>query len=138
MTMAGEHYAFTKEYYTGIESIDKEHARLFEIAYRAYELLTNQFMADKYDQIVAIMTELRDYTKTHFAHEEEYMMGKGYQHRWSQKVQHLNFIKKLDEADFRQIDESQHQALLDVLDFLAKWLQGHIKGMDRRIGGAEK
>ena len=95
MTMAGEHYAFTKEYYTGIESIDKEHARLFEIANRAYELLTNQFMADKYDQIVAIMTELRDYTKTHFAHEEEYMMGKGYQHRWSQKVQHLNFIKKL-------------------------------------------
>ena len=80
------------------------------------------------------MTELRDYTKTHFAHEEEYMESQGYQYQWSQKVQHLNFIKKLDEADFREIDESQHDALLDVLDFLAGWLLHHIKGMDRRIG----
>ena len=127
-----------EEYEVGVVEIDEQHQKLIDIANRVYELMRNELALDKYDQIVAIMTELRDYTKTHFAHEEEYMMGKGYQHRWSQKVQHLNFIKKLDEADFRQIDESQHQALLDVLDFLAKWLQGHIKGMDRRIGGAEK
>ena len=136
--MAGEHYAFTKEYYTGIESIDKEHARLFEIANRAYELLTNQFMADKYDQIVAIMTELRDYTKTHFAHEEEFMESIHYQHIWSERHQHMTFIKKLDEVDLEQVDHGQQEYITEVLDFLAKWLQGHIKGADKRIGEAVK
>lgn len=133
--MAEEHYAFTADYYTGIASIDKEHAKLFAIANEAYELLANQFMADKYDQIVAILEELRDYTKTHFAHEEAYMEGIGYSHRWSQKVQHMDFIKRLEETDFRTLDESQHQTLLDLLDFLANWLISHIQGMDRRIGG---
>ena len=56
-------YEFTKEYHTGIDFIDEEHAKLFEIANRAYDLLTNQCVTDKYDAIVAVLEELRDYTK---------------------------------------------------------------------------
>ena len=48
-------YEFTEEYYTGIKMIDEEHAKLFEIANRAYELLTNQFKLDKYDEIAAVL-----------------------------------------------------------------------------------
>ena len=126
-------YEFTPDFYTGIEAIDKEHARLFEITNNAYDLLTNDFIPYKYDQISAILEELREYTKTHFAHEEAYMESISYQKIWSQKIQHAGFIKKLDSYDLKKIDDTQRDSLLEILDFLAKWLFGHIKGMDCKI-----
>ena len=66
-------YEMKPEYYTGIAQIDEEHKKLFEIADEAYELYKNEFIPDKYDHIAKILNELRDYTKIHFQHEEEYM-----------------------------------------------------------------
>ena len=86
-------YNFTSDYLTGIESVDAEHRKLFEIANRAYALLTDDFREDKYDQILAIMEELRDYTKTHFAHDEAYMESIQYKRRFSQKLQQ-RFLKR--------------------------------------------
>ncbi len=131
-------YEFTKDYHTGIEFIDEEHAKLFEIANRAYELLTNQFVADKYDAIVAVLEELRDYTKYHFNHEEEYMKSINYPKRFSQLHQHTQFINKLESYNLKEIDANQQEGLLEILDFLALWLQGHIKGMDKKIGEAAR
>ena len=129
-------YEFTDDYLTGIEAIDQEHRRLFEITNGVYDLLTNEFMEDKYDRIVAIMEELRDYTKTHFAHEEEFMQSISFQYIWSEKHQHLTFIEKLDGIDMKKLDDHQEAYILDVLDFLAKWLTGHIRGADARIDAA--
>lgn len=131
-------YEFTKEYHTGIDFIDEEHAKLFEIANRAYDLLTNQFVTDKYDAIVAVLEELRDYTKYHFNHEEEYMKSINYPKRFSQLHQHTQFINKLESYNLKEIDVNQQEGLLEILDFLALWLQGHIKGMDKKIGEAVK
>ena len=131
-------YEFTKDYHTGIDFIDEEHAKLFEIANRAYDLLTNQFVTDKYDAIVAVLEELRDYTKYHFNHEEEYMKSINYPKRFSQLHQHTQFINKLESYNLKEIDVNQQEGLLEILDFLALWLQGHIKGMDKKIGEAAK
>lgn len=129
-------YEFTKDYHTGIEFIDEEHAKLFEIANRAYDLLKNQFVTDKYDAIVAVLEELKDYTKYHFNHEEEYMKSINYSKRFSQLHQHTQFINKLESYNLKEIDVNQQEGLLEILDFLAVWLQGHIKGMDKKIGEA--
>ena len=131
-------YEFTKDYHTGIDFIDEEHAKLFEIANRAYDLLTNQFVTDKYDAIVAVLEELRDYTKYHFNHEEEYMKSINSPTRFSQLHQHTQFINKLESYNLKEIDVNQQEGLLEILDFLALWLQGHIKGMDKKIGEAAK
>ena len=131
-------YEFTKDYHTGIDFIDEEHAKLFEIANRAYDLLTNQFVTDKYDAIVAVLEELRDYTKYHFNHEEEYMKSINYPKRFSQLHQHTQFITKLESYNLKEIDVNQQEGLLEILDFLALWLQSHIKGMDKKIGEAAK
>ena len=131
-------YEFTKDYHTGIDFIDEEHAKLFEIANRAYDLLTNQFVTDKYDAIVAVLEELRDYTKYHFNHEEEYMTSINYPKRFSQLHQHTQFISKLESYNLKEIDVNQQEGLLEILDFLALWLQSHIKGMDKKIGEAAK
>lgn len=121
------------EYLTGIDQIDQEHARLFEIAERAYELLNNDFAYDKYDDIIAIIMELKEYTKYHFQHEEEYMESIGYKKMFTQKIQHQQFIEKLDEYDFSEIDENQTKNIEDILMFLGNWLVQHILHCDKDI-----
>jgi hemerythrin len=126
-------YEMKPEYYTGIDFIDKEHSKLFEIANKAYELLTNQFIPDKYDYIVDVINELKDYTKYHFNHEEEYMNSIGYKRILSQKVAHDDFIEKINEVSSENIDENQRESLLELLDFLNNWLVEHIYKKDKLI-----
>ena len=126
-------YEFTKDYLTGIGEIDKEHARLFEIANECYELVMDDAAVDRFDHIVALLDELRSYAATHFAHEEEYMERIQYERRFSERYQHLRFIQKLSGINLDDIDENQQEYLLKLLDFLAHWLYGHIKVMDCRI-----
>jgi hemerythrin len=49
-----------------------------KIADRAYDLLKNNLYTDKYDKIVEILEELKNYTICHFQSEEAYMMRLGY------------------------------------------------------------
>jgi hemerythrin len=67
-------FEWRKNYETGIEELDKQHQRLFEIANNAYGLLKNEYRTDKYDDIVEIIKELKDYTTYHFTDEEKYMV----------------------------------------------------------------
>lgn len=126
-------YEFTKDYLTGIDEIDKEHVRLFEIANECYDLVMDDAAIDRFDKIVALLDELRTYAATHFANEEAYMERIQYERRFSERYQHLRFIQKLSEIDLDDIDENQQEYLLGILDFLARWLYGHIKVMDCRI-----
>lgn len=126
-------YELTKEYLTGIEMIDEEHGRLFEIANECYDLVMDDTAIDRFDNIVALLEELRTYAATHFAHEEEYMERIQYERRFSERYQHLRFIQKLSEINLDEIDENQQEYLRGILDFLTRWLYGHIKVMDCRI-----
>lgn len=126
-------YEFTDEYITGIRFIDEEHEKLFEITNRAYDLLMDQFRSDKYDAIVGVLEEMREYTRTHFEHEDLYMKKIDYPKRFSELHQHKQFIAKLDAYDLKHMDNNQHESLMQLIEFLAAWLTGHIKGMDKKI-----
>ena len=126
-------YELTKEYLTGIEMIDTEHGKLFDLANECYDLVMDDAAVDRFDRIVALLEELRAYAATHFAHAEEYMERIQYERRFSERYQHLRFIQKLSEINLDDIDENQQEYLLNILDFLARWLYGHIKVMDCRI-----
>lgn len=128
-------YELKPEYLTGIEQIDNEHKRLFEIAEEVYQLQQQEFLVDKYDQIKAALEELREYTKTHFAHEEEYMESIQYKHMFMQKVQHDTFVKKLDQLDLDKLDD-EDSTISDILKFLTDWLVHHILETDKLIGEA--
>ena len=58
------------DYSIGIEQIHEQHKMPFEIAGRAYSLLTNDFCTDKYDKILEIIEELKNYTIFHFRCED--------------------------------------------------------------------
>jgi hemerythrin len=127
-------YRFKDEFKTGIEGIDKEHQKLFEIANRAYETLMDDYIPDKYDYILDILTELKDYDQTHFLHEEEYMESIKYKRLFSQKIAHQQFIEKIESYDLQEIDENQKDVILELLDFLNDWLVNHIMYADKLIG----
>jgi len=125
--------AFSDKYCTGIDLIDKEHMRLFEILADLNELNREEFLSDKYDAIVDVVEELKDYTVKHFQDEERYMESIQYEGLAVQRNLHQSFIDKMDNIDLSDVDENQ-QAYIDVLiDFLANWLINHIMKMDQRI-----
>ncbi len=126
-------YEMKDEYLTGIEEIDNEHRQLFEIAQEAYQLMKNEFIIDKYDDIKAILRRLKEYTIMHFEHEEEYMESINYKRLFSQKIQHNAFKEKLEEWNLEDIDENSEEMIIKILEFLADWLVNHILYTDKQI-----
>ena len=127
-------YQMKPEFFTGIDSIDAEHARLFELANEAQQLMQNNYTPDKYDYIVNIINGLKEYAMLHFANEEAYMESIKYKRLFTQKIEHQEFINKLEEIDFDSIDENQEKTILDLLNFLSEWLVQHILEKDLLIG----
>ncbi|WP_160677821.1 bacteriohemerythrin [Clostridium sp. C8-1-8] len=121
------------EYTVGVKLIDDQHRRLLEIADDVYQLTKNNFITDKYDKIVQVIEELKDYTVFHFKSEEEYMLSIGYKKFLSHKVEHDDFVNKINSLDLKQIDESQQQYLLEILEFIVKWIDEHILQKDKLI-----
>lgn len=128
-------YEMKPEYYIGIELIDEEHKQLFKYADEAYELLNDEFTPDKYDKIEAILVKLRDYTEKHFTDEENYMESINYKKLFTQKIQHQEFISKLDEFidQHKSEMEDQDKQIMDILEYLTEWLVNHILHVDGQI-----
>ncbi|ALB45405.1 bacteriohemerythrin [Clostridium beijerinckii] len=121
------------DYEVGVKLIDEQHEKLFEIADRAYKLLTNDFIFDKYDRITEILGELKEYTIFHFKSEEEYMLSVGYKKFLSHKVIHEDFIKSIDNIDLHEIDLNQDESVKKILEFVVDWIDKHILNEDKFI-----
>ena len=134
-------FAFTAKYHTGIKEIDAEHKRLFDIIRETNALIHNDLLHDKYDEIIHLLDELREYTKIHFADEEAYMKKIGFPGLDAQIRAHTAFVDKLMNIDLDEldkIDDHQQEYLLELIDFLAGWLVNHILKMDVAIGAYGK
>ena len=126
-------YEMKPEYYTGIEAIDKEHTRLFELAQETKDLLCDDFILDKTDNLIHLISELINYTRTHFSHEEEYQRSIQYPEIEAHIALHRKFEDKLMEFDLDSIEndfESQNETVEELLGFLVNWLINHILKVD--------
>ena len=127
-------FEMKSEYMTGIAMIDEEHTRLFELGNQLYDLLSNEFIPDKYDYIVEVIDGLKEYAQKHFQDEEEYMMSINYKRFFSHKIEHQAFLEKVGDFNLDSIDEDQKRVCLDLLSFVSDWLNDHILGNDVLIG----
>lgn len=125
---------FTDTYLTGIPIIDKEHRELFRIIGDVYRVMTDEMAFDKYDEIVRLLDELKEYTKFHFQDEEIYMESIHYEGLDAQKRAHEAFVSRLEDMNLDQIDENQQETLEDMMEFLTEWLVNHILHSDKKIG----
>lgn len=126
-------YEMKPEYYTGIDSIDQEHKRLFELAQETQDLLNDNLLHDKTQSLTSLISELIDYTKTHFSHEEAYLDSIHYAHIPAHVALHRKFEESLMEFDLDAIEEdpeSQDEIVKKLLDFLVNWLITHIMKVD--------
>lgn len=130
----GEAPVFTEEYMTDIPLIDKEHKELFRIIGDVHRIIVDEFVTDKYDEIVRLLEELKDYTKFHFQDEEIYMESISYSGLEAQKRAHDAFVTRLEEMDLEHIDAHQQETLEEILEFLTEWLINHILNSDKKIG----
>lgn len=124
---------FDDTFKTGIELVDEEHKRLFEIIGQIHATIEEELVHDKFDAIMEIIEELREYTRVHFSDEEEYMKGIGYEGLEKQKILHQAFIDKLKELNLDDVDDNQEEYLYDFLQFLQNWLVNHILKVDKLI-----
>ena len=122
-----------EEYRVGVALIDQQHQKLFEIANRAYNLLADEWRIDKYDDIIVILEELRDYALFHFSVEEEHMKKIGYQRFLSHKVEHDDFKEELNAVDLYKLDDDQETYLSNILSFVVTWIENHILKVDKQI-----
>ena len=72
-TNVDDAFAFTDKYITGIELVDEEHKHLFDIIRDTNDVIHAELLHDKYDEIMRLLAELKDYTESHFSDEEELM-----------------------------------------------------------------
>lgn len=124
---------FDDTFRTGIELIDEEHKTLFDIIGKVHKTIQTELVHDKYDAIMDILDELKEYTRVHFADEENYMREIGYEGLAKQEILHQNFIDKLMELDLDDVDDNQEAYLYDFLEFLQNWLINHILKVDKLI-----
>lgn len=126
-------YEIKPEYLTGIELLDKEHTRLFELAEETYEVLQDEFSQDKAVRITHLVSELINYTRTHFSHEEAYQKSIHYPYIAEHAAHHRQFEDSLASLDLDEIEndlEGQNELVQNLLDFLNNWLVNHILKVD--------
>ena len=132
-------FEFTNDCLIGHEELDQDHRKMFELLNRGIYVLQDEFIVDKYDLIKDIFNELLDYSNTHFAREEAYMIQIRDAELIMQRVQHNHFRNELWKLVGKNIDEfdDQMEVLNETMNFLTEWLYQHIIGSDALIGKLE-
>ena len=126
-------FTFTDKYLTGVDFVDKEHERLFEIIAEIHDTIKTMGYYDRFDSIMDIIGELKEYTAVHFTHEEEYMKSINYDGLEEQQKLHKTFIDRLASVNVDYIDENQKGYLEDLIKYLLNWLSAHILVIDKKI-----
>ncbi|WP_339133036.1 MAG: bacteriohemerythrin [Candidatus Electrothrix sp. GW3-4] len=111
-----------------VAKIDEEHKRLVEMV---NELTDAMKAGHGKDVLAEILNGLISYTASHFQREERYFQQVRYPHAVEHKKEHVAFVQKVTEFK-EEFDAGRATVSVQVLQFLSKWLQNHIKGSDQK------
>lgn len=123
---------FDSRYSVGIEQVDDEHRKLFDLADGIYDILSMDVFMPM-DQIKSAVIELVDCTKLHFANEEQLMKSNGYSGLAMHQEQHASLIDRINDFTKRVV-RGEQVTPIDAYEFLCEWLVGHIQTFDRDFG----
>ena len=83
------------------------------------------------DVLGKILDGLISYTASHFQLEEKYFQQIKYPDAAAHKKEHAAFVQKVTEFK-KEFDAGRVTVSVNILQFLSKWLQSHIKGTDQK------
>jgi hemerythrin-like metal-binding protein len=119
-------FVWDDNYKTGIIEIDQDHKRLVNLINDLYEAMQD---GSGGALLLPIFSALKQYTQTHFAKEERYMIECGAPGQENHFREHKQMIAKL--ADLEKRHRHGEAAIsLQTLTFLRDWLKNHICQID--------
>lgn len=115
---------------TGLPALDEQHQRLFQIL----DGLTEQAERGRVlspTEVEAVVGELADYARHHFAHEIQLMLAArcDLRHIQTHVREHENFIRHVSLVR-EALDDSRNDEGAQLARYLAEWFTGHIAGLD--------
>ncbi|HUE20078.1 MAG TPA: bacteriohemerythrin [Bryobacteraceae bacterium] len=121
-------FEWKPEYSVQIPEIDAQHQRLFSLAAALHAAMGEGKAKAVLEQSLA---QLVDYTKVHFAAEEELMRKYAYPETVMHKAQHDQLAAQV--LDLQKKFRSGSTALtINLMIFLKNWLEHHIAGSDQQ------
>ena len=111
-----------------VVKIDQEHKKLVGMV---NELTDAMKAGHGKDVLGKILDGLISYTAFHFQTEEKYFQQVKYPDAVAHKKEHAAFVQKVTEFK-EQFDAGRVTVSVNILQFLSKWLQSHIKGTDQK------
>lgn len=113
-----------------VNEIDDDHRKLLDLFNMLNHAVTNK-EPEKY--IGAVLEELICCTAWHFSHEERLMVKYNYEDLDSHKEEHHNLIESARDMQKKFIQKG-YQISSEEIEFLERWLTGHILGSDMELG----
>ncbi|ABR50731.1 hemerythrin-like metal-binding protein [Alkaliphilus metalliredigens QYMF] len=113
-----------------VGSVDQQHQKLFQIGMQLHEIVKAKDQLDHYDEMMEVLQELKHYTIDHFQYEEALMEKHHYPGIADHKEAHQAFINKVIEIENQDIDEKQKKIGMDIIIFIANWIESHIMKVD--------
>jgi hemerythrin len=111
-----------------IKEIDDQHKKLIDLL----NTLHNAMSKGKSKEIMhEILTELVSYTKYHFETEENLMVKYNYFDRHSHRLEHEQFIQKVQRA-VQDYKKGSILLSIEIITFLNDWVKNHILGTDKK------
>lgn len=109
----------------GVEVIDEQHKRIIDYI-NELDVISQEKNPTKLQHV---LTELVDYTITHFTFEEEMMSNANYPFSSAHKKVHEAFTKRI--ASYQDRLKSGEDISQDLMNELKIWLTNHIKKDDK-------
>lgn len=121
-------FAWSDGYSVNIMEIDNQHKRLIELINELHSAMA----AGKGKEVLGkTLQGLIDYTKTHFAYEENLMKTHGYSEYSQHKTAHEKLVSQV--LDFqKKFQAGEMLVTIDIMNFLKDWLSKHIMGTDKK------
>ena len=125
-------FKWMPEYSVGIDEIDAQHRKLVNILNRLFIAVSKR----EGDQVIAgVLDALTDYTRTHFALEEQLLHLAQYAELEAHMKEHHKLLEKLHALCRKHLEEEK-PIYFEMLSFLKAWLKEHIQGEDAKYSTA--
>ena len=121
-------FEWKPEYSVQIPEIDAQHKRLFALAFELHEAMAQGKGRTVLEQSLA---QLVDYTKVHFAKEEQFMGKYRYPELAAHKAQHDQLTAQVIELQ-KEFSAGNTMLTVSLMAFLKNWLEHHIAGSDQQ------
>jgi len=113
-----------------VKEIDEDHRKLLEL----FNILNHAVVeGDATNYIEAVLDELISFTAAHFRHEERLMLKYGYKNIAEHKTEHQQLIESARTLQHQFLQGGKSLSVGDI-EFLERWLTGHIFGTDMDLG----